>query len=138
LRSGAYTKLAAMTTTAIGAPSMRGTKFSPTPTSATATSPAAMRPRQRVTSTFSPTKPSRAGSRVSDATMVTATTVAAPMASPFTKLMPMMSMPRREMTTVVPAKVTARPAVSMASVVANSPPWPSCRFSRYRVTMNSA
>jgi hypothetical protein len=70
--------------------------------------------------------------------MVTATTVAAPMARPFTKLSPMISMPSSEMTTVVPAKVTARPAVSMANDVANSLLWPLFRFSRNRVTMNSA
>ena len=48
---------------------------------------------------------------------MTATTVAALTASPVTKLMPMMIMPSSEMTTVVPANSTARPAVSMASTV---------------------
>ncbi len=41
--------------------------------------------------------------------MVRATTTAAPTARPVTKLMPITSMPSSEMTTVVPAKVTARP-----------------------------
>ena len=60
------------------------------------------------------------------------------MARPETKLSCMISMPMREMTTVVPAKSTARPAVSMAMSVAVSMLWPLCRFSRNRVTMNSA
>jgi hypothetical protein len=55
-----------------------------------------------------------AGSRVSEATMVMATTTAAPTASPVTNPMLITSIPRREMTTVVPANVTARPAVSTA------------------------
>jgi hypothetical protein len=97
-----------------------------------------MSPPQRVTSTRSPAKPSRAGSSVSDATIVTATTVAAPIASPVMKLICMMSMPSSEMTTVVPAKDTARPAVSMATTVDCSVPMPLCRFSRNRVTMNRA
>ena len=106
--------------------------------SARATRPAAIRPRQRVTSTRSPAKPSRAGSRVSEAIIVMATTTAAPMARPETKLSCMISMPMREMTTVVPANSTARPAVSMAMSVDDSMLWPLCRFSRNRVTMNSA
>lgn len=43
-----------------------------------------MRPRHRVTSTRAPAKPSRAGSNVTGATMVTATTLAAPTARPVT------------------------------------------------------
>ena len=108
------------------------------PANPTATRRAATSPRQRVTSTRCFAKPSSAGRRVSDATIVTATTVAALTASPVTKLMPMMIMPSSEMTTVVPANSTARPAVSMASTVASRTSIPLCRFSRYRVTMNSA
>ena len=67
-----------------------------------------------------------------------ATTTAAPMARPETKLSCMTSMPSSEMTTVVPAKSTARPAVSMAISVDASMLWPLCRFSRNRVTMNRA
>ena len=47
--------------------------------------PAAIRPRQRVSSMRSPAKPSSAGSSVSDASTVTATTAAAPTARPWTK-----------------------------------------------------
>ena len=98
--------------------------FSPTPTSASATRPAAMTPRQRVTSTRSPTKPSSAGSSVTEAIIVKSTVIDAPTAMPFMKLTPMINMPRSEITTVVPANNTARPAVSTASAVAaaQSPP----------------
>ncbi len=89
-----------------------------------------MRPRQRVISTRWPAKPSSAGSRVRDATTVTATTVAAPTARPPTKLTCMVSMPIREITTVVPAKVTARPAVSRAIDTDSSMVWPLRTFSR--------
>ena len=47
--------------------------------------------------------------------MVTTTTTAAPMPSPRTISMPMSSMPMSEITTVSPAKATARPEVSMAT-----------------------
>jgi hypothetical protein len=79
-----------------------------------------------------------AGSSVSEAAMVMATTTAAPTARPVTKLMPITSIPSSEMTTVVPAKVTARPAVSMATSVARATSMPVWRFSRNRVTMNRA
>jgi hypothetical protein len=95
-----------------------------------ATRAAAISPRQRVTSTRSPAKPRSAGSRVREAITVTITTMAAPTARPWTKLTPITSMPSREMTTVVPAKVTARPAVSIAMDVESSTLWPRCRFSR--------
>ena len=42
------------------------------------------------------------------------------------------------MTTVVPAKSTARPAVSIATIVDDSTEWPLWRFSRKRVTMKRA
>ena len=76
-----------------------------------------MSPRQRVTSTRSPANPRSAGSRVSDATTVVATTSAAEMARPETNETPMTSIPRNEITTVAPAKVTARPAVSIAMAI---------------------
>ena len=61
-----------------------------------------------------------------------------PMAMPETKLSCMMSSPINEMTTVVPANSTDRPAVSMATMVEASTEWPLWRFSRKRVTMNRA
>ena len=97
-----------------------------------------MSPRHRVNSIRWPAKPRRAGSSVSEATAVTATTVAAAAASPVTNARPMRTMPSSEMTTVVPANATARPAVSRATTVASSIEAPLCRFSRNRVTMNSA
>ncbi len=79
-----------------------------------------------------------AGSRVSDATMVTATTVAAPMPRPWMKLTPISSMPSSEITTVSPAKVTARPDVSSEMATDSSTVWPRWSCSRKRVTMKSA
>ena len=76
--------------------------------------------RQRVISTRRPAKPSRAGSSVSEATSVVATTAAVPSARPVMKLTCMTSMPSSEITTVVPANSTARPAVSMAMTVERS------------------
>ena len=83
-----------------------------------------------MTSTRSPANPSSAGSSVSDATAVTATTVAADAARPVMNDRFIRSMPSREMTTVVPAKATARPAVSSATIVASSVDAPLWRFSR--------
>ena len=57
---------------------------------------------------------------MSDATTVVATTKAAEMARPETNETPITSIPRKEITTVTPAKVTARPAVSIAMAVASS------------------
>ena len=102
----------------------------PAPTSPSATKPVAITPRQRLTSTRSPAKPSSAGRSVSDATTVTSTTTAELIARPEMNEMPITIMPRNEMTTVRPAKVTARPAVSMAMAVASSGVWPWWRFSR--------
>ena len=121
-----------------GTPMIRGVMPSAMPTMARAMRPAAIRPRHRVSSTRGPANPSRAGSSVSEATMVTATTVAAPTARPVTKLICMIVRPSRAMTTVMPANTTARPAVSMAMTVARSVSCPACRFSRNRVTMNRA
>ena len=89
-----------------------------------------MRPRQRVTSMRSPANPSRAGSRVTLASMVMITVVDAATAMPFTNGSPIKSSPSSENMTVVPAKMTARPAVSIASTVAASGSSPRCRLSR--------
>ena len=125
------TKNPAMSTiTASGRPMMSGVMFSPTPTSAIATRPAAIRPRHRVSSTRSPAKPSNAGSNVSDAATVTATTDAAPTARPVTNVTPMTSMPSSEITTVNPANRTDRPAVSMAIVTDSRTVWPAWSCSR--------
>ena len=78
-----------------------------------------------------------AGSRVTAATTATSTVIAAP--SP---ILVMKSMPRRasdeiEIATVMPAKITARPAVAAAVVAASTGDWPSWRAWRKRVTMKS-
>ena len=56
----------------------------PMPSRATATKPAAIRPRQRVTSTRFPAKPKRAGRRVIEVIIVTSTVTATPMPNPAT------------------------------------------------------
>ena len=95
-------------------------------------------PRQRVTSTRSPARPSSAGSSVIEVIMVTSTVTATPIPMPVTQPIPMISSPRSDTTTVTPAKSTARPAVSIAATVASRGERPAWRPSRYRVTMNSA
>ena len=129
--SGATKNPATSTTTA----SSTATKASsgnprPTPSSATATSPAAISPRQRVTSMRSRTKPSSAGSSVTAAIIVTPTVTAAPIASPVMNDSPISSIPSSEIITVRPAKITARPAVSIAVRVACSGVLPASRPSR--------
>ena len=59
-----------------------------------------------------PTKPSSAGSSVTDASIVVSTPIEMPMATPRMIDVFMSSRPSTEITTVVPAKSTARPAVS--------------------------
>ena len=81
-------------------------------------------------SILSPANPSRAGSKVSEAATVMATTRAAPSARPDTKVMPISSMPSSEMTTVVPANSTERPAVSCAIATDSRTVWPPCSCSR--------
>ena len=86
-----------------------------------------------------PTKPSTAGSSVTDASIVRSTPVAAATASADVRSVPITNSPSTEITTVPPANSTARPAVSMASIDGILR-W-SCRPAsalRYRVTMNSA
>ena len=65
---------------------------------------------------FVPTKPSTAGSSVTAAATVTATTAAAPMPKPLMKERPMANMPSSAMITVRPANSTARPDVSIAVI----------------------
>ena len=120
-----------MTTAARDSPTMAsGWKAMAIPTNPTARSSAAISPRQRVTSTRSPAKPSIAGRRVSDAMAVTATTTAQTTAIPVMNDRFIKSMPSSEMTTVDAAKATARPAVSMATTAASSIEAPACMFSR--------
>ncbi len=72
------------------------------------------------------TKLSSAGSSVSEAIIVVRTASAAPTARPLMNETPISSMPSSEMMTIVPAKLTDRPAVSMAVTVASSgssPAW---------------
>ena len=64
------------------------------------------------------------------ATRVTATVTAAAMPRPDTKLNPMSNMPISDTTTVMPAKTTARPAVSIAPTVASSGEKPARVISR--------
>ena len=81
-------------------------------------------------SMFRPTNPSMAGKSVMDAIMVTNTAAAAPTAIPWTNWKPMRSRPRSEITTMVPAKITARPAVVSATIVdsrGSRPSWSPCR-----------
>ena len=85
---------------------------------------------------FLPTKPSTAGSSVSDVAIVIATARIAPVASPLTNSMPMRYMPASEMITVQPAKKTALPDVDTALTTAlcgSRSAWIPCR---YRATMN--
>ena len=84
------------------------------------------------------TMPSSAGSKVTDASIMTSTPIAAPVARPRTNDNPITYKPSSEMMTVTPAKRTARPLVSTASTTAFSTDIPACRPSRYRVTMKSA
>ncbi len=65
-----------------------------------------------------PTKPSSAGSSVTDANMVVSTPIEMPIATPRITDVFISSRPSTEITTVVPAKSTARPAVSSACTTA--------------------
>ena len=101
--------------TASGAPSSSGRKPRPTPSSATAIQAAATSPRHCVVSIRSRTNPMSAGSSVTEAIIVVATVIAAATARPAMNGSPISSNPRSETTTVNPAKITARPAVSKAA-----------------------
>ena len=85
-----------------------------------------------------PLKPSRAGSRVSEASSTMATVAAAATATPFSSAWRRMSRPSIPITTVVPATSTDRPAVRIAVTAAASGAVPARRLSLNRVTMNSA
>ena len=97
-----------------------------------------LRRRTEKRSMVRPANPSIAGSSVIDASITMATVTDVPTARPFTKSTPMRNRPRSEITTVMPANTTARPAVSIARTTACSGSSPSSRPCRYRVTMNSA
>ena len=75
---------------------------------------------------------------MSEASTVTITTEVAATARPCTNATPMSSMPSSEITTVMPANSTDRPAVSMAMPMDSRTSWPVWSCSRYRVTISSA
>ena len=85
-----------------------------------------------------PIMPSSAGRSVSEANMVKATASAEATAGPRRKVTPSRSMPSSATITVVPAKKTARPAVSIAVTTASWTSSPSRRPERNRVTTKSA
>ena len=87
---------------------------SPAPRRAMAPKPAATSPRQRVSSTRACARPRSAGRRVVEASMVASTVADTATPTPPTHPMPTSRRPSIEITTVVPAKTTARPAESMA------------------------
>ncbi len=73
-----------------------------------------------------PTKPSTAGSNVTEASMTTRTAHTAPTARPRRKPRFITKRPSNEMITVEPAKITARPDVVIAVITAargSSPAW---------------
>ena len=77
-----------------------------------------------------PTNPSMAGRSVRLASIVISTPTAMPTASPRTIDRPIVNRPSTAMITVMPAKSTARPAVSSARTVDRSGSDPDCRPSR--------
>ena len=83
-------------------------------------------------------RPSRAGSKVVDVSIVASTVADTPTPIPDSHPSPTSSRPSIEITTVVPANTTARPAVPMATTVASRGASPAWTPSRYRVTTNSA
>ena len=78
------------------------------------------------------------GNKVTDATIITATPIAIATEKPLTNAKPMERSPSSATTTVTPAKMTARPDVSIASTIDSSTDIPSWSASRYRVTINKA
>ncbi len=70
--------------------------------------------------------------------MTTSTAVMVTTAAPRMNDRPMANSPSMLITTVVPATMTARPAVSRVAMVARSGSRPAARHSRNRVTMSSA
>ncbi len=87
------------------------------PTTAIAT---AINAAREVLSMRLPTSPSKAGSRVSEPTIISSTPITDASATPCTKLRPMRNSPISEMITVMPANSTARPLVSIASTTESS------------------
>ena len=83
-----------------------------------------------------PEPPISAGMIVSAENITASTAAAAPMATPCMKLRPSSSRPSRAITTVVAAKVTVRPAVSIAFSIASSRLRPALTSARKRVTTN--
>ena len=77
-----------------------------------------------------PTIASRAGNNVTDAIIITATPIAIATEKPLTNARPMDKSPSNATTTVIPAKRTARPEVSIASTIDSSTDMPSCNASR--------
>ena len=79
-----------------------------------------------------------AGSRVSDATMVSPTTSATVTATPYRELTWRANSPSSATHTVSPASSTARPEVLRAVTAASSGACPASSPLRCRLTMNSA
>ena len=73
-----------------------------------------------------------------DANIVTSTAADAEMATPRMIAKFISNRPSSEITTTVPANITARPAVEAATFMACSGSLPRCRPSRKRVTMSKA
>ena len=70
------------------------------------------------------------GSNVIEAIIMMSTPTTAPIARPRANARPMTNNPSKEMMTVIPAKITARPEVSTASTTASSTVSPSAKPSR--------
>ena len=87
---------------------------------------------------FSPAKPSIAGSRVSAISTAMATPTAAATPMVLRKGMPATDNPQRAIITVIPANTTAEPEVATACATDSSGSMPSCSWSRCREVMNRA
>ena len=83
-------------------------------------------------------KPSRAGSKVREESIVSVTVMAAVTATPYRNVTPSANWPSSAMQTIRPANSTARPAVLTALAAASSTLRPPRSPVRCRVTMNSA
>ena len=85
-----------------------------------------------------PAKPRSAGSSVRAANITASTVATAEKATPATYGWFMVSMPRSEIMTVIPANTTDRPAVPIAIDTAVRGSLPLASSVRYRVTISSA
>ena len=85
-----------------------------------------------------PKRDSIAGSSVSVAASVSSTAITEATARPYVKLTPVANIPSNAITTVAPASRIARPDVSIAPSTDCSTSPSAAKFSRNRVTMNSA